>query len=362
LSAGLLLPNYIYLWNSGEFLSLEKIAKIQASTLDDQLTIYGSAVHDDSFFYKEKLLAAKKPEIAIIGSSRVMQFRGFFFSKNFLNLGGSMSSFNEGWSIIKDIKTVSPEIKTLIIGVDFWWFHEKSGNTFRHEQPPRITIKKIIAPFSWLAEKKITIGEYFSTIFHGRKSQCLIGVMASTRYSGYGQDGSYYYADKELGSKAVMKQIALTRKYADLGYVRFRHADKYDRNRFEKFMQILDFLQQNQIRPVVILTPVAPSVASEMKNLQNKYAFVSEFRSELQKRGVQFFDFIDPILLDVTDYEFYDGIHSSESTCAKMLKYIAESEKVSKFGEFLNFSKIEEFATHPEMLNSLPYKRPDIFP
>ena len=53
-----------------------------------RFALFGSGVSQDFVDYKLRLYAAIKPDIAAVGSSRVMQFRGAWFRKPFCNMGG----------------------------------------------------------------------------------------------------------------------------------------------------------------------------------------------------------------------------------------------------------------------------------
>ena len=87
LVVGLLALPYTLWWlyKSGD-VGVERAVEAQSS---GQFVVFGSGVSQDFVDYKLQLYAKVKPEIAAVGSSRVMQFRGAYFRKPFLNVGGT---------------------------------------------------------------------------------------------------------------------------------------------------------------------------------------------------------------------------------------------------------------------------------
>src|ERR1700722_4483896 len=111
--------NGLFLFNSGELLSDKDIADKQLAS--EKNCIVGLATRNSGYYYKQEMYRKIKPEILILGSSRVMQYRKEFFSRSMLNAGGAMNSINEGFSFVTDsFNEVAP--KVLIMGLDYWWF------------------------------------------------------------------------------------------------------------------------------------------------------------------------------------------------------------------------------------------------
>ena len=108
----------LFLWRAGELSSLSDIVARQGQTG----TVYGSAVHDDSFAYKLQLVSTAKPNVIALGSSRVLQFRQAHFTETFINADRAMTTPAEE---IKFLDALLPrhKPKVVILGVDFWWFN-----------------------------------------------------------------------------------------------------------------------------------------------------------------------------------------------------------------------------------------------
>src|SRR4051812_47220692 len=88
----LLLPIYIY-WVSGELNTIDQIVNEQMNS--SVPTITGFAYLNGAG-YKFKSILRRKPEVLVLGTSRVMQFRSDFFKnpRSFYN-GGGMTVFLE---------------------------------------------------------------------------------------------------------------------------------------------------------------------------------------------------------------------------------------------------------------------------
>lgn len=81
----LVLPyTWWWLYESGD-VAVERAVEAQA---EGEFALFGSGVSQDFVDYKLRLYAAVKPDITVVGSSRVMQFRAAYFRKPFLNMGG----------------------------------------------------------------------------------------------------------------------------------------------------------------------------------------------------------------------------------------------------------------------------------
>ena len=354
IAAAALVPNYFFLKNSGELLSLPKIVEIQVDSSSD--VIYGSAIHDDTFFYKQCLFESQKPEVIALGSSRVMLLRKEFFKKAFINMGGAMGSFTQGLIAANRMANSNEKLKTVLIGIDFWWFNENIGDTFQLKEPPRITIRKLLLPFVWLYEGKISKKNYFSAAnpFLTRASEKHIGVFANNNGSGFGSDGSYFYSNFFIGEKYSKARIDTYAEMAKNGSGRFTYANKMSLDHFNTFKNMLKVLNSNKIRTIIFLTPVAPSIAREMKIRNDDFNYINEMRASFENNNIKFYDFLDPSFLGATDTEFYDGIHGSELTYARILNYIYEHE--GNLSDIINISQARRYLDNPDLINSLPHK------
>ncbi len=107
------LPTLI-LWHSGEAWPVQNIIKHQKN--HDSLWSHG--LIDKEIEYKRALYLSSKPEIILLGSSRVLQYRQSFFNKPFVNLGRGIrlaDLANETAFL-----TQNPNLKVVLYGLDYW--------------------------------------------------------------------------------------------------------------------------------------------------------------------------------------------------------------------------------------------------
>lgn len=353
IAAAALVPNYFFLKNSGELLSLPKIVEIQCASSTNIL--FGTALHDITFFYKQYLFDKLNPEVVGLGSSRMMLLRKEFFKRPFVNMGGTMGSFIQGLVIADKITGTDKNLKTVLIGVDFWWFNGKLEHSFETTEPQHLTFKKLLTPFTWLYKGKITAGEYLrrASPFYDSCNDKYIGVLANRMGSGFGPDGSYFYSNVFIGEKYSPKQISIYVDMARKGTARFLSADRIVQSRLDSLIKLLKVFKSKNINVVVFLTPVAPSVAKAMKESGN-FKYVDDMKESFAKNNIRYYDFLDVSMLGATDSEFYDGIHGSELTYCRILDSLYRNEE--KLDEVIDINQVRKYLDNPDIVNLQPHK------
>ena len=156
--SGALGINYRYLDRAGEFLTAEEVIARQRT--ESGFCLYGSALHDDVFSYKTAGYRTAKPHVTLAGSSRSLNVRERFFNVPFYSIGGGMDSVVYAEHLLR-ATTQAHKPKLLLLGIDFWWFHE-DARLYRRTKPPvdvrRLTLAKLSRPFTWLIDGKISPG------------------------------------------------------------------------------------------------------------------------------------------------------------------------------------------------------------
>lgn len=170
--------------------------------------VFGSGVSQDFVDYKLQLYAKVKPEIAAVGSSRVMQFRGAYFRKPFLNVGGTAGNLPVLRSTIDAMLRIhKPD--AIIIGLDFWWFMPQwNADPFKEEPPTsgsyNYGFDSLKKPWTWLLEGKISFRDFIAPMLPqsmGGFRNARYGIMAQQYNDGFGSDGSWYYTGESTGQK-----------------------------------------------------------------------------------------------------------------------------------------------------------------
>ena len=202
----LLLAPYAAWWlhASGDA-AVERAVAAQAS---GRFALFGSGVSQDFVDYKLQLYAALRPDIAAVGSSRVMQFRGAWFRRPFCNMGGVAGNLAVLRSTV-DAMLRLHRPRAVILGLDFWWFLPQWEAEPFQEVPPTAgsynygfaSLKK---PWQWLLEGKISLRELAAPLLGLAGSgfrEDRFGIMAQQTDDGFGPDGSWYATAEVTGQK-----------------------------------------------------------------------------------------------------------------------------------------------------------------
>ena len=328
-----ILINFMFLKNAGEYVSIEEIYKEQSK--DDSI-IYGSALLDTYKDLKLYALTQKKPEIIALGSSRVLQFRQSFFSKNFFNMGSMVSNINEALQVTNFILKHSTP-KVVILGVDFWWFNEKvkklnyemtpdnalhvSLNTNRYEPA------HLLLPFQWLKDKKMSLKHYANLLLFNAGGD--VGITGKLRKTGFAADGSYYYTHTVTNSAPPSQEKHF---YQELK--RVKHSESYFENcpfisktHYTKFVGLVESYAKHDIKLVLFLPPLASSLNNEMK--KHNFNCITSLKRKLAKDGIAIYDLTEAEKHIKTSHcEFVDGFHGGDVLYAKILKHLIAKENI----------------------------------
>lgn len=326
--------NFMILKNAEEYVPIEEIYKRQSN---DKTIVYGSAILN---LYKElKLytLAQRKPQIITIGSSRVLEFRQAFFSKNFYNMGSMVASISEAINV-SDFIFHNSDPDVAIIGVDFWWFNEKiqtptyydlkATTEFKFSTPKNIyEPAHLILPFQWLKDKKITLEQYKDLLLS--KTGENIGLTGKLRKSGFSEDGSYYYTFVITSTNSQDKHFNLELNMIKNSQSFFESCPKVSELHYNKFIELIERYKKHNIKTVLFLPPLATPVNQEMRN--HNFHCINMLKDKLAQDKVKIYDFTEAgKLLETSKCEFIDGFHGGDVLYAKILKYLSSKETILK--------------------------------
>ncbi len=323
---GLVLPlavavNAAYLWRAGELMTIREIVRMQT---EDDTCLYGTALHDDTPAYKYEAYKALKPDIVVLGSSRVLTARQSFFSGSFYNMGSTMRSAGLGREAVSFmLEHHTP--KSVFIAIDPWWFADnfpykdvKQGNA-----PTRFTFEKLLQPLSWIVSGKVTPDEFWDTLTQAPTS-CRIGVQAMQNDDGFAIDGSHYYTGVITGQRPDEADISFGSEIEAIqeGRGHSLPSDALDEQSVAAFIEMVHELEAEGINVFVFLPPLSPTVVEAMRTSGHAYRYAKKLSDTLVTSGIPFLDLTDPSLTGSTDCEFVDGIHGGDVVAARTLRAI----------------------------------------
>ncbi len=322
---GLLLPySFWWVYASGD-VAVERAVAMQA---EGKFAIFGSGVSQDFVDYKLRLYEAVKPEIAVIGSSRVMQFRGSNFRQSFVNVGGTAGNLSVLRSTI-DAMLKAHRPKAVIIGLDFWWFSRNwQKDPFAPEPPTSGTyvydLETLKAPWKWLLEGKIGWGDFFAPLT-GRFRDDRFGIMAQRSDDGFASDGSWHYTADATGRQRPFDyRFGDTLKQVRYGIKAFAPASELSEAHLDAFAEIYCRLKSRGIQTYVFIAPLSATVLDAMRERQADYPHLFNLYAALMERGIDVMDFTDPRKFGSSDCEFVDGFHGGEVTYTRILRDLVD--------------------------------------
>ena len=339
LAACLLVVPYTCWWlhSSGD-LAVERAVKNQAA---GRFALFGSGVSQDFVDYKLQLYAAVKPQVVALGSSRVMQFRGAYFRRPFLNVGGTAGNLPVLRSTLDAmLRLHRPE--AVILGLDFWWFMPRWNPDPFKEEPPTsgsygYNLDSLKKPWTWLLEGKISWRDLLGPVLPrslGGFRDDRYGIMAQQTDDGFGSDGSWYYTGEITGQKRpfdyrfedTLKQVRYGIKAfapspplkdsRDVGGISTAHLDA--------FAEIYCRLKARGIATYVFIAPLSRTALDALRAREEDYPHLFRLRDALLARGIEVMDFTDPRTFAATDCEFVDGFHGGEVVYARILRDMAD--------------------------------------
>tara|TARA_B100001175_G_scaffold315374_1_gene326784 strand:+ start:450 stop:1484 length:1035 start_codon:yes stop_codon:yes gene_type:complete len=281
-------------------------------------------------------LQQEKKEISIIGTSRTAGFeKGMFKNQSVYNYSMITWSLKDVYNLIQELEFDAND--TLIFGIDQWNFNKD----YSHRLTNNFKKNNLNIPFLFFDEVKKF------------KGNVLIGDKAIDNYSGFRNDGSYFYGERLILTEEELLAMNIplppSRNPKDDNFEKNYNrilGSEIDHNQFEILKDILEYCKNENIMVFGFSPPFAPSVINKMKLKNYDYTFIDKSISEIKKLFIKYnFHFKDFTDFNLFDDSFYlDGSHSNRNVYYQILKEL----KIPT-----NFSFDNDFDINEEELKSL---------
>lgn len=325
---------------SSELKSVDAIAQMQwMQQQSGHYTRFGSAYIRPELYYKLASTLLRKPEVLIIGTSRVLQVRQEFFNNgvSFYNAGkgiGQLADLNYFLGAIPESKTP----KTIILGLDQNFFndqwvdenaHLSEADKYKGDNALTFLLENTKRVYLNLAKKRIVL----SQITHHSAGE--IGLASIIKHVGYRNDGSYYFGnvvehDGLRNSAAFDYGFAFTMKQIHESKGQFVHANQVSKSSMDALESFLKKAHERNIAVVIFLPPYPPSIYAEIKKHAADYQYLADLPIALQslfkRYNVSWYDYSDGARYGCTDFEASDGIHASEKCYARIFQDMAQKD------------------------------------
>lgn len=351
----------IVLWRAGE------LSPIPVG--DSQLVGYAYAGGSSG----PHVFARSPSNIAVVGTSRALQFRRQFFrpEAHFVNAGQSIASLEE---LLPFLEAAPPDQlpKVMIVILDQYFFNEEwSANHRGAYRPPskppsifsRFTGSLTLIERSWrnvwtdFYTKSISL-ETISRDHYGKIA--LVGLTARKYLGGKRDDGSYRYGrrisspnDPELEDFQFHNTFERIRK----GRRRFEYGTELAPHSLVLLDHFLTRARELGIEIVGVLPPYANVVWDRMMNMGDKYEYLrilpAAVGTAFERHGMKLYDFSALRNVGATDDEALDGFHAGEKAMARATVIMARDHP--PLGHYVDADKLERaLQAAPDPLEVFP--------
>ncbi|WP_397601953.1 DUF1574 family protein [Silvanigrella sp.] len=276
-----------------------------------------------------------KPNVIVVGSSRVLKIGNYLIDKNIFNLGVSGASIEDIVAIL-DLATKKFKPNILLIGVDPWIFNDDSG------QQRWMTLSEEYK--KGLSGLNLDSQKYSSN--HQNKYEELIGIAYTKEslkflYHNFVQKNSsnieYPDSDKPIpGKNIIMKDGSLVYNsemesitqesliVGDnknlLGPSMLYYSFSNYRN---KIFKALIRKYNKNYKVILLLSPYHPYIYNEaLKRNPILQEVENQIHSIAYNENISVIGSYNPDKVNCTPLEFYDGVHSKGSCMRKIIQKI----------------------------------------
>lgn len=300
---------------TGEALPLEVAARMQMS---DEPILYRPRYGNRDLEFKMLSANLRQPQVLMVGSSRVLQFRAQFFDKQpreFYNAGAPAWTLDEVRRLLDGL-TFTPRV--VILGLDQPWFNDayvadvlpESVNDFANVfMVNRSFLQDVIGGESF------DLGAYLRRIEPGHGGLAL-GLRAIRDGHGFRNDGSEQYGDF-LVAHWLYPENERQRHLDELrdGKEMYVYGNTVSQTRVAQLEEMLAWYQQQGIFVIGYLPSYMPTLYPQLI-ADGNHTYVQKLDGVLAplfaQYGFAYFNFSDGAALGATDDDFFDGWHASE--------------------------------------------------
>lgn len=343
----------------GESMPLQEIIRLQEGTMPVLFRpAYGNRDQD------YKLLATNyhQPEILVIGSSRVLQFRGQFANLNPDALYNAAAPAWELEEVSRLLFTMEHQPDVIILGIDYPWFNDDYPGDPIVEPPTNWWSRLFVVNRTYIQD--VLDGEEFDyqTILTrnepGGSGGLALGLRAIRDGHGFRNDGSEQYGDFLVAGH--LWQPNLRGHHMGLferGEEMYFEGELVSDIALEQLEAILAFAEENDILVVGMLPPYMPSLWQDLYTSE-RHSYIPQAETAINTLFDDYdfplFDYSDVSELGFTDEDFFDGWHHSERVAIQL--YINMATDIPEIGQYSDAQALQTLVdTAPDTFRVLPF-------
>lgn len=312
-------------YRSGELTSDDEMVSRQMSNAHPVLI--GLAYSNPTAYINLKSVLVKSPEIIVLGSSRVSQFRsGFFTSSTTAYTVSSLQKITHLRHFLEKIP-VNQNPKVIIVGLDQRFFNPNYDSLVPDNIDDLLT-----RPVSWVEPFTMWL-EAYRDLFQGKlriadimhATDSAIGVSAIVDGSGYRNDGSH-----ESGVSSYTVQTTFPEVDQEING--FEHSADISEPALRELGEFLDECRARNIYVVGFVPPFSPGLYAKILSLHDAYGYYEFLSPDLgaifKSHGFAFSNFTDPQSLHLTEADMSDAMHTTERGSLILFTKMVETNAV----------------------------------
>jgi hypothetical protein len=332
------------LWHSGETWPIPRVIAFQEK---HPRSFFGRLVIGESIDrYKFLQVLQKRPQILVLGSSRMRQFRSEAFGRQaaaFYNGGGMVHCLED----LRDfVERLPPDAtpKIVILGIDFWWLNANETKMFGARERFRVGVEEDVA-MKWQAHVHAIAGylrrpdlfvKAVRATFGSRRNSNAIGLQAVTLGEGFRVDGS-----KLIDVTVPTTAEEWRRRFPpdEFFYNEVNHSHRpfaytacVSPQRLQFLRQTLLEMQQRGIFVIGYNPPVISAVARAMQDTPGQKDFWRDYHQQVpelfRSLDLPFFDFATPQEVGLDDRYMRDWCHTHDTIDLKVLRHFCDNPKI----------------------------------
>jgi hypothetical protein len=303
------------------------------------------------------------PEILLVGSSRVAQWRADFFKPySFYNASNSSLTIEHIYKFLTGLN--NKNLKIVIFSLDPFMLHPIWKLAYKNvslaESPITLESTKYLSGQvieSILMNPKAILGR---EPFEGKSS---LGSLAILHGEGWRRDGSLRYGEFLDKMANGIEWYDSQRRQSDLNRIKtgagpFHHGEIIDPEAIRDLKKLSEYASEKGIQLVGITHPFSSELNSAIENSAKygywKQFFSSKFQVTLDDLGIIYFDFSDPLLGNILKEEFVDGFHVSETGVAKIAIQLLNDQRIKRLLPKAQPEKISKLLKYASYLEVVP--------
>ena len=311
--------------------------------------LWGPAFGQQHATYKLARSIYVKPEIIVLGSSRVTQFRDYLApgTLKIYNASLAASSFGDAYRYVISLVPIHRP-RLILLGIDPWWFDpafdEKRPSPLSQKFNTRSLISNTINAMLDIKVLRTLIAEKNNRDADSLGGRKPVGYNAFSKSRGFRPDGSYQYGSILLANPSKTNIMGMGYNANFRYYInetkmfrgRMKHVGVVSRQQVALLKKIINFTRSNNIKIILFFPPMASALFQTIQDLPKQRNYFDNLRKTVERAaeetGTEFYDYHNLGALGIYDRHTLDALHVDEiATLALLNAMVKKSTVLSQF-------------------------------